>query len=219
MRFVLSAFAILGLVFYELSGGADFQPPEPPVVASKPQPAAAARTAQARPAASASAKTAKSTRTARTQPATLVAATVPAVAVDATRSRENLNRVRSSLSQGLTLLPDSNPTDGLTMASLQLGAAGLSTTAAVEPEQPAPQPVAVPVAVLEQTPKDLREISGTRVNMRDGPGTIYPVLTRLSIGQQVEVLGDSGTGWLRLRTMPNGQLGWVSASLVGKARR
>ncbi len=55
--------------------------------------------------------------------------------------------------------------------------------------------------------------------MRDGPGTIYPVVARLDIGHNVEVLGDSGTGWLRLRTLPEDQFGWISSSLVSPADR
>ena len=65
------------------------------------------------------------------------------------------------------------------------------------------------------TATDLREVAGTRVNMRDGPGTIYPVIARLHLGQEVEVLDDSGTGWLRLRTTEGRVTGWASKSLIG----
>ncbi|MFC3118967.1 SH3 domain-containing protein [Jhaorihella thermophila] len=69
------------------------------------------------------------------------------------------------------------------------------------------------------TEPDIREIIGTRVNMRDGPGTIYPATARLMLGQKVEVLEDSGTGWLRLKTVQSGLRGWVAASLVSKPAR
>ena len=102
----------------------------------------------------------------------------------------------------------------LMLASLEQGAAGLTVAVpVVENENPAEPAASSP------PPADIREITGTRVNMRDGPGTIYPVITRLTIGHEVEVLGESGTGWLRLRTMPEEQIGWISASLVSKARR
>jgi uncharacterized protein YraI len=100
----------------------------------------------------------------------------------------------------------------LVLASLEQGLAGL-TSAEPAPE-PAPEPVTVAVA-----PADIREITATRVNMRDGPGTTHPILARLSLGHEVEVLGDSGNGWLRLRTLPEQQSGWISASLVSKAKR
>ena len=56
-------------------------------------------------------------------------------------------------------------------------------------------------AQFPEPEKDIREISGTRVNMRDGPGTIYPIIGKATIGQKVEVLSESGTGWLRLRVI------------------
>ena len=78
-----------------------------------------------------------------------------------------------------------------------------------------PEPVAAPAPPPELKP-DLRKVTGTRVNMRDGPGTIYPVIARLVLGDEVEVLSTSGTGWLRLRTLPERRIGWVASSLIGK---
>ncbi|SFT88062.1 SH3 domain-containing protein [Sedimentitalea nanhaiensis] len=214
MRFVFSSFAILGLVFYELSGGRDFQPPEPPAIDAAPQASAAAipKPVVRRAAPQQVARTA--TTSTKTLVATQAVATVSPRDTTASRPQDgsaDLSRVRSSLSQGLTLLPDSNPPSGLTLATLELGASGLGSTADAEP--------AARTAVLEPAPTDLREVTGTRVNMRDGPGTIYPVVARLNIGHQVEVLSTSGTGWLRLRTLPEGQLGWISSSLVSKRNR
>ena len=45
---------------------------------------------------------------------------------------------------------------------------------------------------------DRRTIRASRVNMRQGPGTSYPVITRLLGGEEVIVIEDSGTGWLHL---------------------
>lgn len=202
MRLVLVSFAVMALVFYELSGGSDFQPPERPEVTrtadssrTEPAPRPAGRSIS---------------EPIRVAPATLVAqpAVVQATLTEtATRAPSpELQQVRASLTRGLTLVSDQGPTDGLSLASLELGASGLRPAAS-----PGSDTTAAP------TPKaDLREITGTRVNMRDGPGTIYPIITRLNIGQSVEVLSESGTGWLRLRTIPGRQLGWISASLVSK---
>ena len=52
--------------------------------------------------------------------------------------------------------------------------------------------------------------------MRQGPGTIYPVMGRLLAGDKVLVIEDSGTGWLHLRTQKGNKIGWVAASLVSK---
>ncbi|UWR04954.1 SH3 domain-containing protein [Ruegeria conchae] len=97
-----------------------------------------------------------------------------------------------------------------TLASLEDGAAGLLQ---VETEV---QDDITPTSQVIEPEKDIREISGTRVNMRDGPGTIYPIIAKANIGQRVEVLSDSGTGWLRLRLLPGQSVGWISASLVRK---
>lgn len=221
MRLIVSSFAILAVVFYELSGGADFQPPEPPkpVTRAEPQLSAASLPVLARPAAKTPLGQSRERIVAR-QVAQQVAEkpttveSVPPAAPDS----QNAAQVRSSLSQGLTLLPSSDQNGSMQLVSLELGASGLrqAPPTAVATEEPAatPRTDAVP-----DIPKDLREVTGTRVNMRDGPGTIYPVVARLNIGHKVEVLGDSGTGWLRLRTLPGQQLGWISSSLVSPADR
>jgi hypothetical protein len=127
-----------------------------------------------------------------------------------------LAQIRAGLSQGLTLFPGTVPTaQPLMLASLEQGTAGLIA---------APLPVIAatvqPDTVASAAPRvDLREVTGTRVNMRDGPGTIYPVVSRLTIGHKVEVLGESGTGWLRLRILPEEQIGWIAASLISKVAR
>ncbi len=214
MRFVLASFVVMGLIFYELSGGADFEPPQPPVVAERSASNRAAEPVQAR--------AASVPQTLRSQPATQVAtsAATPGTTAPA-RQREirqtnaedsrDLTGVRSSLRQGLALGSAETVQDGLTLASLELGAAGLRRADQVTPVQQA--------VASQPEPRDLREISGTRVNMRDGPGTTFPVVARLRLGDQVEVLSDSGTGWLRLRTLPERQLGWVSSSLIRKPAR
>ena len=96
------------------------------------------------------------------------------------------------------------------MASLEDGVAGLRqiSTEIQDDANPTPQVI--------ESEKDIREISGARVNMRDGPDTIYPIIAKASIGQRVEVLGDSGIGWLRLRLFPDQRIGWIASSLVRK---
>jgi SH3-like domain-containing protein len=61
---------------------------------------------------------------------------------------------------------------------------------------------------------DIRTITASRVNMREGPGTQYGVLGRLTLGDEVEVLSDPGTGWVRLRPLAGGPEGWMADFLV-----
>jgi hypothetical protein len=208
-RFIFLSFAFLGWAFYELSGGADFQPrvantTVEAVVATAtaiPQPQTQPQT---RPVKAVALVARPAIAQVKPQPANSDAVLLPhavaAVLTDATASTSNLDQIRAGLAQPLLL------------ASLEQGVAGLSA---------APVVAADAAVGANWTPPeaDIREITGTRVNMRDGPGTIYPVISRLTIGHEVEVLGDSGTGWLRLRILPEQQTGWISASLVSKDSR
>lgn len=70
-------------------------------------------------------------------------------------------------------------------------------------EQPEPEPQ-----------KDLRQIAGSVVNMRNGPGTQFSVLQKLRRGEPVEVVGGNGEGWLKLRAIDSGRIGWMADRLV-----
>ncbi len=232
--FIVLTFVFLALAFYQMSGGADFQPRKQALAPAEIAPAPERSVARADPPA-APAPAAKPAATfqpavtpARMEPA---AGTTVAIAADpgtATTARvqtafsggaaepdpERLRQVRSSLSQGLSLLAEAGSgtaAQELTLVSMGDGSARLVARPATT-DAPAE-----PVASAPDEPRpDIREITGTRVNMRDGPGTLYPVVAQLGIGHEVEVLSDSGTGWLRLRTLPDQQLGWISASLVSR---
>ncbi|WP_299970947.1 SH3 domain-containing protein [uncultured Roseobacter sp.] len=61
--------------------------------------------------------------------------------------------------------------------------------------------------------RDIRSVNGSVVNMRSGPGTRHGVVDQLTQGMQVEVLQDSGTGWVELRTS-DGSRGWMADFLL-----
>ncbi|WP_254436062.1 SH3 domain-containing protein [Ruegeria arenilitoris] len=197
-RLIVITFAALGWCFYVMSGGPDFEPrglrAEQPVrIASAPNPSVAPARAE-----ELVTNVAARTPTVRVQPESVVEEVVEFVADDAT------------LESFSTLSVFEDQSANITLASLEDGVAGLTQITDEVQEDMAEAPA------LPEPEKDIREISGTRVNMRDGPGTIYPIIGKATIGQQVEVLSESGTGWLRLRVLPQQQVGWVSASLVRK---
>jgi len=211
MRFVLLSFAVLSFAFYELSGGADFEPRG--VRPAKPE-----RIAQVTKASTASLSTPVVATTLVAKPAIarrkIPTAVAPAPEPELTAEQEaaGLAQISASLAtNGSVFQPTA--TKAFSLVSLEQGAASIKAVEVTPPEAPAPTP-----EYVEPKP-DVREVMGTRVNMRDGPGTIYPVVARLNIGHQVEVLSESGTGWLRLRVLPERQIGWVAASLITKKSR
>lgn len=62
--------------------------------------------------------------------------------------------------------------------------------------------------------QDVRVVSGTRVNMRAGPGTDFEVVDQLEQNTRVEVLENAGNGWVRLRPTGGGAMGWVAEFLL-----
>ncbi len=201
MRVIVITFAMLGWSFYVMSGGPDFEPRG----TRAEQPAQVASVSEPKPA---------------TVPAARVEGLVTNVAARAVPARvepeplveENTAAVLSQIATDPLSQFSAFDEDGVsfTLASLEDGAAGLLQ---VETEV---QDDVTPTSQVIEPEKDIREISGTRVNMRDGPGTIYPIIAKATIGQRVEVLSESGTGWLRLRLLPGQSVGWISASLVRK---
>ncbi|WP_254445859.1 SH3 domain-containing protein [Ruegeria arenilitoris] len=194
-RLIVLTFAALGWCFYVMSGGPNFEPrglrtEQPERVASVPKPAPVA------PARVEELVTNVAVRTPSERVQTFIKTEEVVQIVAETASLSSLS--------GVTVFDDQSAT--ITLASLEDGVAGLRQVT----EEP------VEVEVTPEPVRDIREITGTRVNMRDGPGTIYPIIGKATIGQQVEVLSESGTGWLRLRVLPAQQVGWISASLVRK---
>ena len=194
-RLIIVTFAALGWCFYLMSGGPDFEPrglrtEQPVQIATTPEPAPVQI---AKP----KAEELVTNVAARTAPARVQPEPEATVVTVEPADLSGFSGISTFDGQ------DAN----FTLASLEDGAVGLQQVAPSEPVEQAATP---------EPERDIREISGTRVNLRDGPGTIYPIIAKVQLGQQVEVLDDSGTGWLRLRVLPVQQIGWISESLVRK---
>ncbi|MGP6087571.1 SH3 domain-containing protein [Antarctobacter jejuensis] len=110
---------------------------------------------------------------------------------------------------------------------------GSTVVESLEPEQPQVRisglggslPLGTPMngiitpPTASQTSADMRVVSGTRVNLRGGPATSYDVVTQLLKGVEVEVLDDTGDGWVRLRTIDGNEVGWMSDDFLEAAAR
>ena len=215
-RFVLVSFFFMGWTFYELSGGSDFVAPH------RPEPIAVAKSKPV------------------TEPRVTAASLVPKPLLQPVQ-QPVLQPRNNKITAALPDRPVANPDLRSKVALAQITAVGdsfefgvrLGTPSSNEPQvqmaslsgglgslaEPQKLPIIDVQPVLPPAPYlDLRHVTASRVNMRGGPSTIYPVVTKLSHDTAGEVLEDSGTGWLHLRVIEGSQTGWIAASLISKKR-
>lgn len=212
-RYIFLSFVFLAWAFYELSGGADFEPDlrvetaEAEVTAPKTTPPTAIERVRMARATQAAELVATDAIAEETLPALTPVAEPTAISereVATAVAEPAVQRPRRArgpdLSTGLSQFADDEATE--------------IRVAAVETPTPAPAPEAIPVRAPVSEAADMRKVVATRVNMRAGPGTDHDILDRLRRGQDVEVLGDNGLGWLRIRTLPEDRVGWIAQRLV-----
>ena len=202
--FIALTFLFLFWAFYEFSGGADFEPPEQspfaegtlevpePSTAAEPAPSAEIVAEPAAPAATPEPEVAP-----EETPVVLASADPeedPAAA-PSTRIQTTLQPATriATLTEGLQ-------TDTGTIAPTTPASTSEANSAAAE------------VVVEEEPAADIRRVAGNRVNMRNGPGTNYDVVTRLVRDDEVEVLRVEN-GWARLKG-PDGRVGWMAERLL-----
>ena len=94
--------------------------------------------------------------------------------------------------------------------------AAVTATATPEPAAtltPAPASTVTPTDALTGT---VRTSAGVRLRVRSGPGSNYPIVTRLSNGQTVTLLGRNASGsWLLVGLAgQSSPQGWVSATYL-----
>ncbi|SDF55941.1 SH3 domain-containing protein [Salipiger thiooxidans] len=209
--YILVTFGLLGVAWYEMSGGADFgvehrtekmasavTAPMPEVSRGSTDAATLATVAQAKigqarivPASA----TVSSGSDLKTPDAQTLAQTAKPKARPETSPVPKLDitlaSVRPMASPGVPI--DAAQGD----EAIQLAA--VATTSDATPED-------AELAVLP----DMRKVTGTLVNMRNGPGTRFHVVDQLSRGASVEVLADPGDGWVRLKVTESNRVGWMS---------
>jgi hypothetical protein len=220
-RFILLAFGVLALAFFELSGGANFDPAETRQASLEIR-----QQLEAERHHSAQSRIAALPRV--TGPAPLSAdQIVQAEGVGSTKL--NLASFQSADSPEASSLPmiTSEAVEDPAPLSEDKSPADLSLTA------PAIIEVAPTTSVKRETsgisfaglsasasssnvtlPDNLRIISGSRVNLRAGPGTGFEVLDQLNADTRVEILEDAGNGWVQLRPVDGGQTGWIADFLL-----
>ena len=202
-KFVLLSLFFLGWAFYEISGGKEFAPEEPARIAKYK--ALEAERAEAAREAERARKTAIAEK-ARNREAERAAMQVASLDLSGTQAalEQAALVTQTPLTRRQTLFSDPTPTPE-------------AERAAIGPDPTAePDPAILAAAAQAELPEDLRKVRGSRVNMRGGPGTSYAVLTTLSRGDEVKVLRESDNGWVKLKVVESGRIGWMSAKLLTK---
>jgi hypothetical protein len=198
-KFVFLSLALLGWIFWELSGGSDFEP--------KPR-----------------AQMTEDNKPQQFEDASVVARaslSVPIIKVRATPAVTQASTTSEFLPSATAVAVGGEPQLGavpVVIASLATGLdtfatpgapvliKSVATDAAIEDS--------VALALETQQAKDFRRVRGSRVNMRGGPGTSYSVLVVLARDSEVEVLRENGSGWVKLRDTDSGRIGWMAAKML-----
>ncbi len=198
-KFVFLSLALLGWVFWELSGGSDFKPKSQIQMAKEKTPQHAEDTQVV-------------SRAALSVPIIQASATTVSAQTAAT------SELLPATSTAISAVEDQPLGVPVVVASLATGLEVFAT-----PGVPALTPPTATDATIENTvalalepqqTKDFRRVRGSRVNMRGGPGTSYSVLMVLPRDSQVEVLRDNGSGWVKLRDNDSGRIGWMAAKML-----
>jgi hypothetical protein len=216
-KFILVTFGFLGFAFYEMSGGAEFKP------------------ASARLAGAAEAEEAQPVQTVAVGPS--VQAPETKAFVD---TNPPLNEVPTRVSLNLTTLREVIDEAEPTLVAAKAvdtvettGAFGVPVNADANLSS-ADTPAIIPSLIVpdagnaasqgamiqnaslttSDNGRDIRTVSGNTVNVRGGPGTDFGVVNRLNRGDAVVILQDNGAGWVLMRSMDDGQEGWMADFLL-----
>jgi uncharacterized protein YgiM (DUF1202 family) len=186
-KFIFLTFGFIAWAFYEMSGGQEFEPAVPMAEAETVTNDAIQVSTQSKP----------------TTPAVSAEAEKPAVTRVAF-SQPNFDLRTPNEDELAAVDPAVLASFGKVLNKEQEILSGEPVTGAIE--------VAVDKPVV-----DIRAVTGNRVNMRNGPGTNYSIVGRLSRGDLVEVLSEPGNGWLKLRVSESGRIGWMADFLLTAA--
>ena len=176
--YVWLTFGLMGWIYYEMSGGADFVPEQRAVAAAEVEDAPEVVT--------------------RSDTTTLLS-----VSASNAPARPLIEEVVVEIAQ------EDEPTDVTTLEEADTALAEMPVTEPVaEPE------VDMAAAQQPEAVTDIREVAGSRVNMRTGPGTSFDVITTLDGGTALEVLSVNENGWANVATVDRRVEGWMAERLL-----
>ncbi len=183
---MIATFLLLGWVFFELSGGTSFVPETREAVI-----------AEAETTAPDTAPTPQVTRAATTQLVSISLPVTTAPVADAPADIVDEGAIAEAVAVA----------DTIPVPAPEVTPVALTETVAAPAAPVAPAPVAAPVL-------DIRQVAGSRVNMRSGPSTDYRVLDTLDGGTETEVILVNADGWAQIRVISTGAEGWMAERLL-----
>ncbi len=180
--YVWVTFALLGVGYYELSGGAGFQPGTQGLdIFAEVAPIA---------------------------PADLPVTRLAVIDMTSVAQSDNARPAPDQVALDAAVLTVPDRTDAPIDASADHNQRITRSFAADETEAAAGQAT---------SRSALRLVNASRVNLRNGPGEDFGVVAKLGSGTPVQVLKDPGNGWVQLRTLRQGRIGWVADFLLDDA--
>ena len=187
-KFIIGTFGVLAWTFYVMSGGATFTPETRVAEAAPSQPV-----------------------TEQTPPADVIALIAPVApeTVAAPDDQLAVDPVTMTPPPAIESAQDATPI-AVSATAAPAFAGSDANVIGIEPafaSLSAPAPASPDMTAL-------REVAARAVNMREGPDTSYAVLDTLPQGTQTEVVESDGTGWVRVRVVGTGQMGWMAERLL-----
>ncbi|MDW4500544.1 SH3 domain-containing protein [Sulfitobacter sp. D35] len=229
-KFILLTFAFLAVLFYQMSGGSSFDPEAARQAAMEVR---ADREGVELPASEVSSSVVAKADAATTQSETDPTRDVGIEPRDNEVSRValNLTSVRDVIDEDNTPKPPILPADELSPSNAPEAPDDADVTAALEealvdaPTSQEATEVVLPSLIFEGESyaansaaaapgADIRQVTGTLVNVRGGPGTDFEVVGQLSEGAPVEIIRDNGAGWVQMRPVDGGETGWMADFLL-----
>ena len=70
------------------------------------------------------------------------------------------------------------------------------------------------LSAYDDVAPEIKRIRSENVNMRTGPGTKFVVVDTLAMDSRVKLLDGSVDGWVKLRSLDSGRVGWVHRRFV-----
>ncbi|MEM8581960.1 MAG: SH3 domain-containing protein [Pseudomonadota bacterium] len=221
-RLIIVTFGVLALVFYELSGGADYSPIDNSVQRHGMGPHLARVEDESGHKLSASVASTSEGRVddfASRVEATLASLPVARVTPADTTDQGHAAKVSALTTTQNGPTPDQTAEDAAVVAALQDASAEMREVwpGAIELFARAEQEAEIRVELRQQAKaeaRDVRFVEGDVANMRGGPGTEFRKITSLGGGTQVLVLDTPGNGWLNVEVVETGEVGWMADWLV-----